>query len=110
MAYLEKLAVDLEVAMNAEESAWELSRQSDQAIVDAQNALTQLGEFYEQEKDRRAGELQDLEWVIDIFVEQVASLGAVMRARIDDYVHDERFDDMFARKTDGNVEAGVPVM
>ena len=109
MAYLEKLAVDLEVAMNAEEAAWELSRQSDQAIVDAQNALAALGEFYEQEKDRRAGELQDLEWVIDIFVEQVASLGAVMRARIDDYVHDERFDDMFARKTDANVEAGVPV-
>jgi len=52
-------------------------------------------------------ELADLEWVIDIFVEQVASLGEVMRARIDDYVHDERFDNMFSRESDANVEAGV---
>ena len=32
-------------------------------------------------------------------------LEAKVTKRIDDYVHDERFDDMFARKGDGNVDA-----
>merc|ERR1712151_868096 len=63
--------------------------------------------FYNQETDRRNGELADLEWVIDVFQEQVASLGDSLRNRIDDYVHDERFDSMFNRKTDANVAAGV---
>merc|ERR1712099_160001 len=100
-AYLEKLAVDLEVALITEADAWELSRQSDQDVLDAKGA------FYEHETDRRNGELADLEWVIDVFQEQVASLGDSLRNRIDDYVHDERFDSMFNRKTDANVEAGV---
>jgi hypothetical protein len=106
-AYLEKLAVDLEVALITEADAWELSRQSDQDVVDAKNDLAAKGAFYEQETDRRNGELADLEWVIDVFQEQVASLGDSLRNRIDDYVHDERFDSMFDRETDGNVEAGV---
>merc|ERR1711939_873614 len=63
--------------------------------------------FFNQETDRRNGELADLEWVIDVFQEQVASLSDTLRNRIDDYVHDERFDSMFNRETDANVEAGV---
>jgi len=106
-AYLEKLAVDLEVALITEADAWELSRQSDQDVVDAKNALAAQEAFYNQETDRRNGELADLEWVIDVFQEQVASLGDTLRNRIDDYVHDERFDSMFARETDANVAAGV---
>merc|ERR1712084_76352 len=106
-AYLEKLAVDLEIALITEADAWELSRQSDQDVVDAKNALAAQEAFYNQETDRRNGELADLEWVIDVFQEQVASLGDSLRGRIDDYVHDERFDSMFNRKTDANVAAGV---
>jgi len=106
-AYLEKLAVDLEVAFITEADAWELSRQSDQDVVDAKNDLAAKAAFFEQETDRRNGELADLEWVIDVFQEQVASLGDTLRNRIDDYVHDERFDSMFNRKTDDNVAAGV---
>merc|ERR1712060_352421 len=106
-AYLEKLAVDLEVAKITEADAWELSRQSDQDVVDAKNDLAAKEAFYNQETDRRNGELADLEWVIDVFQEQVASLGDSLRNRIDDYVHDERFDSMFNRETDANVEAGV---
>jgi regulator of replication initiation timing len=106
-AYLEKLAVDLEVALITEADAWELSRQSDQDVVDAKNDCAAKEAFYNQETDRRNGELADLEWVIDVFQEQVASLGDSLRNRIDDYVHDERFDSMFNRATDGNVEAGV---
>jgi hypothetical protein len=106
-AYLERLAVDLEVALITEADAWALSRQSDQDVVDAKNDLAAKEAFYNQETDRRNGELADLEWVIDVFMEQVASLGDSLRNRIDDYVHDERFDDVFQRKTDGNVEAGV---
>jgi len=30
-------------------------------------------------------------------MEEVASLGETLRGRIDDYVHDERFDSMFTR-------------
>lgn len=106
-AYLEKLAVDLEVALITETDAWALSRQSDQDVVDAKNDLAAKEAFYAQETDRRNGELADLEWVIDVFMEQVASLGDSLRNRIDDYVHDERFDSMFSRKGDANVEAGV---
>jgi hypothetical protein len=106
-AYLEKLAVDLEVALITEADAWELSRQSDQDVVDAKNDLAAKEAFYNQETDRRNGELADLEWVIDVFMEQVASLGDSLRSRIDDYVHDERFDSMFDRETDANVEGGV---
>merc|ERR1712139_196805 len=106
-AYLEKLAVDLEVAFITEADAWELSRQSDQGVVDAKNDCAAKEAFFNQETDRRNGELADLEWVIDVFQEQVASLGDTLRNRIDDYVHDERFDSMFTRKTGGNVEAGV---
>jgi len=106
-AYLEKLAVDLEVALITEADAWELSRQSDQDVVDAKNDFAAKEAFYNQETDRRNGELADLEWVIDVFQEQVASLGDSLRNRIDDYVHDERFDSMFNRKTDANVDAGV---
>ena len=39
-------------------------------------------------------------------MDQVASLGDTLRARVDNYVHDERFDSMF-RATDQHVEAGV---
>jgi DNA repair exonuclease SbcCD ATPase subunit len=106
-AYLEKLAVDLDIARITEDDAWALSRQSDQDVVDAKNVLAAQGEFYDQETDRRNGELVDLEWVIDVFQEQVASLGDSLRGRIDDYVHDERFDSMFNRETDDNVAAGV---
>ena len=106
-AYLEKLAVDLEVALITEADAWELSRQSDQDVVDAKNDLAAKEAFYNLETERRNGELVDLDWVIDVFQEQVASLGDSLRSRIDDYVHDERFDDMFARETDANVAAGV---
>jgi hypothetical protein len=106
-AYLEKLAVDLEVALITEADAWALSRQSDQDVVDAKNDLAAKKAFFEQETDRRQMELADLDWVIEVFMEQVASLGDSLRGRIDDYVHDERFDDVFSRKTDGNVEAGV---
>merc|ERR1712139_706812 len=106
-AYLEKLAVDLEVAFITEADAWELSRQSDQDVVDAKNDCAAKEAFFNQETDRRNGELADLEWVIDVFQEQVASLGDTLRNRIDDYVHDERFDSMFNRSTDANVEAGV---
>merc|ERR1712232_320332 len=106
-AYLEKLAVDLEVALITEADAWALSRQSDQDVVDAKNDCAAKQAFYNQETDRRNGELADLEWVIDVFQEQVASLGDTLRNRIDDYVHDERFDSMFARETDANVKAGV---
>merc|ERR1719454_2862430 len=93
--------------IKSEADAWELSRQSDQDVVDAKNDLAAKEAFYEQETDRRNGELADLEWVIDIFQEQVASLGDSLRNRIDDYVHDERFDSMFNRETDANVAAGV---
>jgi len=106
-AYLEKLAVDLEVALITEADAWELSRQSDQDVVDAKNDLAAKEAFYNQETDRRNGEITDLEWVIDVFQEQVASLGDTLRNRIDDYVHDERFDSMFNRRTDDHVAAGV---
>jgi hypothetical protein len=106
-AYLEKLAVDLEVALITEADAWELSRQSDQDVVDAKNDCAAKEAFFNQETDRRNGELADLEWVIDVFQEQVASLGDTLRNRIDDYVHDERFDSMFNRETDANVAAGV---
>merc|ERR1712110_960281 len=106
-AYLEKLAVDLEIALITEADAWALSRQSDQDVVDAKNDCAAKEAFYNQETDRRNGELADLEWVIDVFQEQVASLGDTLRNRIDDYVHDERFDSMFNRKTDAHVEAGV---
>jgi len=106
-AYLEKLAVDLEIAVITENDAWELSRQSDQDVVDAEADLAAKEAFYNLETERRNGELVDLDWVIEIFTEQVASLGASLRNRIDDYVHDERFDDMFSRETDANVAAGV---
>merc|ERR1712151_951184 len=105
--YLEKMQVDLEVATMVEKDAWELSAQSDQDVVDAKNDLVRLGDFYELEKERRNGELGEIEWVIDIFMDQVASLGDTLRNRIDDYVHDERFDSMFTRKADAHVEAGV---
>ena len=83
------------------------TRPSYQDVVDAKNDLAAKEAFYNQETDRRNGELADLEWVIDVFMEQVASLGDSLRNRIDDYVHDERFDSMFNRKTDDNVAAGV---
>merc|ERR1719454_1172984 len=103
-----KAALDTaQFQIKSEADAWELSRQSDQDVVDAKNDLAAKEAFYEQETDRRNGELADLEWVIDIFMEQVASLGDSLRSRIDDYVHDERFDSMFDRETDANVEAGV---
>ena len=105
--YLQKMEVDLMVATQVEADAWRLSEQSDQDVLDAKAELERLGDFYELEKERRNGELAELEWVIDIFMDQVASLGDSLRNRIDDYVHDERFDSMFNRRTDDHVAAGV---
>ena len=105
--YLEKCYVDLDVALITEADALALWRQSEQDVADAKADLAAKEAFYHQETERRNGELADLEWVIDIFQEQVASLGDTLRDRIDDYVHDERFDSMFDRKTDENVADGV---
>ena len=44
---------------------------------------------------------QFAEWAV------TGAFGDNLRNRIDDYVHDERFDNMFSRKADKHVEAGV---
>ena len=110
VAYLAKLAVDLEVAVITEEDAWEVSRQCDADVVDAKNDLAAKEAFYVQETERRDGEKVDLDWIIELFKEQVASLGDELRNRIDDYVHDDRFDSMFTRKGDSNVARGTEVL
>ncbi len=105
-AYLDKLAIDLEVAFAYEAKMWEISQKSDAEVKGAKNDLAEKKHFWEQETERRNGELETLDFIIDIFLTQIATMGDAMRLRIDDYVHDERFDQgIFGSKTDKNVDS-----
>jgi len=100
-AYLERLAVDLEVALAYEEKCWRVSKESDAQLAAAIKDLDEKRAFYGVESARRDGEIETLDMIIDIFLTQIATMGEALRARIDDYQHDERFDQgIFSRKTD----------
>lgn len=106
IAYLDKLAVDLEIAFIYEEKTWEISRASDAEVAAAKADLAEKRAFYNQETDRRDGEIDTLDYIIDVFLTEISSMGDALRQRIDDYVHDERFDQgIFGSKTDEHVES-----
>jgi len=106
--YLEKLSIDLEVAFANEERAWEVSRASDEEVRGAKADLAEKRHFWEQESERRTGEIETLDFIIDIFLTQISTMGEALRARIDDYVHDDRFDQgIFGRKTDDHVDTDL---
>jgi len=105
-AYLEKLAIDLEVAFSYEAKMWEISQKSDDEVRGAKADLAEKKHFWEQETERRNGELETLDFIIDIFLTQIATMGDAMRLRIDDYVHDDRFDQgIFGSKTDKHADS-----
>ena len=103
--YLEKLAGQLTVAQQKEDEAWERHTQAVAAVAQLVANLAQAKVDYNQAKTRRIEETNELDQIKLIFQQQIATMGDQLRNRVDDYVEDERFDDIFgARSVDATFD------
>jgi len=107
--YIEQLSIDIDVALMEEAEALRLANEAEQDVKDEQAREAAAAEFFEQESERRANEMDALDWVITEFQEQITTLGQELKDRINDYVDDGTFNSNqahFSRKTTANVARG----
>merc|ERR1712091_362259 len=90
--YIEQLKIDIDVALMEEAEALRLAQEAEQDVKDEKARFKAAGEFFDQETDRRANELDALDYVITEFQEQITTLGQELKDRINDYVDDGSFN------------------
>merc|ERR1711934_1166394 len=91
-----------------EAEALRLAQEAEQDVKDEKARFKAAGEFFDQETDRRANELDALDYVITEFQEQITTLGQELKDRINDYVDDGSFNnkEIFKRGTDKHTKRG----
>lgn len=105
--YIEQLKIDIDVALMEEAEALRLAQEAEQDVKDEKARFKAAGEFFDQETDRRANELDALDYVITEFQDQITTLGQELKDRINDYVDDGSFNNgVITRKTTAHVNRG----
>lgn len=90
-----------------EAEALRLAQEAEQDVKDEKARFKAAGEFFDQETDRRANELDALDYVITEFQEQISTLGQDLKERINDYQDDGKFNrGINKRATSGHVAKG----
>lgn len=96
----DKLTIEIVGATSAAEAAWARYFDSSAAYHSQVEAREKVRQAYLAEKARRAGELELLNEVINMFVNQVSVLDNSMRDLATDYHEDGNFDNDIARNVD----------